>query len=680
MTVETPPIRVRIVGATDVGLVREHNEDNFLIVDLDTAETDFNKPREYELGRRGALLVVCDGMGGAAAGEVASSMAVESMRRQMLPADASQPSTPGTEAAGTPSSPGAQATAATAAATSTPAAGEAATADAELQRMSRKLRDAATRANQEIYEAACADIAKAGMGTTLTALLLLKSAVVVAQVGDSRAYVLRQGKLTQITHDQSLVNQLLDSGQITPEQAKLFEHSNVILQALGVQEDVEVVLSSEALRQGDRMMLCSDGLVGVVSDEDIQHIMSTTEDLGEAVRKLIEKARDGGGPDNITVILAEAFGEGLMVPGPEELVLYRPMHLDGDRPPERRNWGADYGFTPAVGTNRDLGPGTPPPRWLSPVTLLAFAAVLALVVTGLVVALVVLPPRSREVICRITSEPAGLLLLVDDRQIGPVQPGGIDVKLLPGERRLALHDPVSGAKSVAHSFAVVAGQSCALVLHGPQPAPPVVTSLPDAAKTATGDGGTAQEDLHPGEPVRDAGSVLAPGEPDAGVAKPGEPGQQGSTVTDGPGDEPGPQQNRNNKRPFKRRIRRPGVTDTPGTPPDSGTPTKPETQPGVTPDQNPGQGTTPPVTPPPTATTPTPGGEGQGTPKAATGGTADKPPAKPADKPPIGTPADKPADKPAPPAPADKPADKPPAAPAPATDKPAAPAPTSPTP
>jgi hypothetical protein len=537
--------------------------------------------------------------------------------------------------------------------------------------MWRKLRDAATRANQESYEAACADIAKAGMGTTLTALLLLKTGMVVAQVGDSRAYVLRQGKLTQITHDQSLVNQLLDSGQITPEQAKLFEHSNVIL------------LSSENVRQGDRMMLCSDGMVGVVSDEEIQHIMSTTEDLGEAVRKLIEKARDGGGPDNITVILAEAFGEGLMAPGPEELVLYRPLHLDGDRPPERRNWGADYGFTPAVGTNRDQGPGTPPPRWLSPVTLLAFAAVLALVVTGLVVALVVLPPRSREVICRITSEPAGLLLLVDDRQIGPVQRGGIDVKLLPGERRLALHDPVSGAKTIAHSFAVVSGQSCALVLNGPQPIPPVVTSLPDAAKTV-GDGGTAQEDLHPSEPVRDAGSAPPPGEQDAGAAKPGEPGQpghpghQGSSVGDGSGDDPGPQQNRNNKRPIKRRIRRgPGGTETPGTPPDSGTPTKPETQPGGTPDQTPGQVTPPPaipVTPPSTTPTPTPGGEGQGTPKAATGGPADKAPTKPADKP-VAPPSDKPADKPAA-TPIDKPAEKAPEkAPAPPAPAPGTPAP-----
>ena len=91
-------IRVRIVGATDVGLVREHNADNFLIVDLDSSESDFSKTREYELGRRGALLVVCDGMGGAAAGEVASHMAVESMRRQMLPAD-SQPELAPPEAA-----------------------------------------------------------------------------------------------------------------------------------------------------------------------------------------------------------------------------------------------------------------------------------------------------------------------------------------------------------------------------------------------------------------------------------------------------------------------------------------------------------------------------------------------------------------------------------------------------
>lgn len=658
MTVETPPIRVRIVGATDVGLVREHNEDNFLIVDLDTSEADFSKTREYELGRRGALLVVCDGMGGAAAGEVASHMAVESMRRQMLPADSSPAIAAGAEAGAAADAPSPSRPAVETGPSPSPSSSPSVpSAEIEFQRMARKLRDAAVRANQEIYEAACADIAKAGMGTTLTAMLVLKGHVVVAQVGDSRAYVLRQGRLTQITHDQSLVNQLLDSGQITPEQAKLFEHSNVILQALGVQEDVEVVLSSEALRQGDRMMLCSDGLVGVVTDEDIQHVMATTEDLGEAVRKLIERARDGGGPDNITVILAEVLGDGLPAPTVDDLVHYRVLQLEGERPPERRNWGAEYGFAPAAGASRELGTGGGSSRWMSPVTLLAFAAVLALVVTGLVIALVVLPPRSREVICKITSEPPGLLLVVDDKQIGPVQPGGIEVKLLPGERRLALFDPVSNLRSVAHSFPVAMGQACALALHGPQPTPPAVTSLPDAAKSVI-DGGAAPEDLRTTEPTVDAAAAPAAPEPDAGAAV-GEAGP----------DEPGQQPTGKTKRPPKRRIRRGAPGSEPPTPPDSGTTTKPDAPPTGTPEPATG----------PTATPPT-SGEPQGTPKSTPApdkAPGDKPapdkvvPDKPADKAPD-KPADKPADK-APDKPADKPADK-------APDKPPPPAATSPVP
>ncbi|MFO0574618.1 MAG: protein phosphatase 2C domain-containing protein [Polyangia bacterium] len=630
MTVETPPIRVRIVGATDVGLVREHNEDNFLIVDLDSSESDFSKTREYELGRRGALLVVCDGMGGAAAGEVASHMAVESMRRQMLPADSEPEVAPPEASAATDAS-------------AAPGANDPPLADPDFLRMSRKLRDAAVRANQEIYEAACADIAKAGMGTTLTALLLRKSQVVVAQVGDSRAYVLRKGRLVQITHDQSLVNQLLDSGQITPEQAKLFEHSNVILQALGVQEDVEVVLSSETLRQGDRMLLCSDGLVGVVTDEDIQHVMSTTEDLGEAVRKLIDRARDAGGPDNITVILAEVLGDGLPPPGPDELVHYRPMQLDGDRPPERRNWGAEYGFAPPPGSGRDAGAGAPSSRWLSPVTLLAFAAVLALVVTGLVIALVVLPPRSREVTCHITSEPPGLLLLVDDRMMGAVQPGGLDVKLLPGERRLVLHDPTTNARSVAQGVSVVAGQACALMLQGPQL--PTVSVLPDAGRGAP-DGGA--DDLRSPDGGADAAvaptPTPTPTTPDAATAD--------STPDEAEaGQQTGPQAGKL-KRIAKRKVRKPVSGTEPATtpPPDSGT--RPET-PGTPPE--PGTGSTPP-----------PAGDTQATPKSTPVPTPDKPADKPAEKPadkPVDKPVEKPADKPA-----DKPVDKPVEKPA---DKPA---------
>src|SRR5205814_8313138 len=110
------------------------------------------------------------------------------------------------------------------------------------------------------------------------------------------AYLWRQGAFTQVTRDQSLVNQLLETGQITPEQAKFFEHSNVILQALGVQEEVEVQLSRVELRRGDRMMLCSDGLVGVVTDEEIGAVMASVDDPADTARILIELANGAGAP------------------------------------------------------------------------------------------------------------------------------------------------------------------------------------------------------------------------------------------------------------------------------------------------------------------------------------------------------------------------------------------------
>ena len=483
MTPPSPAITVRIVGATDVGLIREHNEDNYTVLNLETGEIDFSQGRELPLPIPGALLVVCDGMGGAAAGEVASHMAVEVIRRELGPKPtgdaatsaptAGQAAAPSSEAPssadksaatkdvdpektgdGTPAvslstatspsetadkaasssqaaesktapagaeppqaaekakdgGPGDVAGSTGSAKTEAPALVRAATtpaaaansprepsgplSEAQLHGLARKLRQAGQRANQEIYEAACADISKAGMGTTLTCLMLLRSHVIVGQVGDSRAYLWRKGRLTQITHDQSLVNQLLESGQITPEQAKLFEHSNVILQALGVQEDVEVVLSSETVRRGDRLMLCSDGLVGVVSDEEIQDVLTHCEHIDEAVRRLIELARAGGGPDNITVIVAQIDGEGAPVPAETELAEYRVLYLDGEKPPERRMWGSEYAYMTQTSGARDVvGGAAAAPPVSSRLSIISMAAVFALLIVGVLGGLLYQPRR-----------------------------------------------------------------------------------------------------------------------------------------------------------------------------------------------------------------------------------------------------------------------------------------------
>ena len=529
---EPSNIRVRIVGATDVGLVREHNEDNYLILDLDTEESDFSHLREYDLGKRGALLVVCDGMGGAAAGEVASQMAVLSMRQQLLPPPSDPP--PVDNVIDTAAAP-----AAGAADAGSPEKGDKAEKtdksdkpeESELHKVARRLRDAAQRANQEIYEAACADIAKAGMGTTLTALMLLQSHVAVAQVGDSRAYLWRQGRLTQITHDQSLVNQLLDSGQITPEQAKLFEHSNVILQALGVQEDIEVVLSSETLRRDDRLLLCSDGLVGVVSDEEIQEVLGTTENLEEGVHRLIDMARAGGGPDNITVILAQAFGEGLPPPTAEDVAQYKAMALDGDKPPERRTWSTDYSYSGGTSAGGGAGPSsTSSGRFASPVSLLSMAAVLALAVTGLVVGLVLYPQHTTPapVACSVTVDPpgqSGLQVMVDDRPAPGTAATGMELRLTPGDHRLWLSTVQDGARrSEDKILTVSATQRCEVALRAATGSIPAAAA-PDAAGTDNGSGrmvGTPSGTTPPGA-ATDAG---------AGAKPAGSPGENG-------GDEPG---------------------------------------------------------------------------------------------------------------------------------------------
>jgi PPM family protein phosphatase len=284
-------ITVQVVGRTDVGLVREHNEDNYLLADLATGSRD--PATFHEVSPAGLLLAVCDGMGGAAAGEVASQMAVdtlyEMMRRSVPPADR----------------------------------------DGLARSLVRSVEEAGTR----IFESARADRSRRGMGTTATVAGLMDRTLFVGQVGDSRAYVLRNGELKQITKDQSLVNQLIEAGQLTEDEAEAFEHSNIILQALGTTEAVSVDLTFLELRCGDRLLMCSDGLSGLVHGDKIRETLSEIRALDVCCERLIELAKDGGGHDNVTVILAEFGGAGLAQPQPTDIVGYQqyPLPLDQDR-------------------------------------------------------------------------------------------------------------------------------------------------------------------------------------------------------------------------------------------------------------------------------------------------------------------------------------------------------------
>src|SRR3954452_13029754 len=288
-------IKLTVFGKTDVGLVREHNEDCFLIADatLDKRESEPREAIEIPVGPKGALLLVCDGMGGAAAGEVASQMAVESISTAL-------------------------------------AGAEPQSRDGFARRLRRAIEDA----NDRIYAQSRDNQSERGMGTTCTAVALVDGTLVLGQIGDSRCYVLREGRLAQVTKDQSLAWQLIEAGAMTAEEAKAFEHANIILQALGVQERVEVVLSQVSLRKGDVTLLCSDGLHGPVADEEILAILIAEPNLQKAGEALIQKALDRDGPDNITVVLGRFDGEGLQPPAPEDTVGFVAYDPGGDPVPE----------------------------------------------------------------------------------------------------------------------------------------------------------------------------------------------------------------------------------------------------------------------------------------------------------------------------------------------------------
>jgi PPM family protein phosphatase len=269
------PLIVDLAAATDVGQVREHNEDHLLVGDLDNTKLVENGESWHGTGARGALLVICDGMGGVEGGEVASELAAQVMWREMK---------------GTP-----------------------ATRDPEV--FARLLRRAARVANQDVHAMARREPGLRGMGTTLSAAGVVSDRLILATVGDSRAYVLRAGALVQVTRDQSLHSALLAAGHSENDAANA---GGAILQALGVGEDVEPSLSIIELRAGDRVLLCSDGLHGLVGDPALALLLSDPHTVGESVKLLVAAARAAGGSDNITAIVCEVSGDRFVPPSSED--------------------------------------------------------------------------------------------------------------------------------------------------------------------------------------------------------------------------------------------------------------------------------------------------------------------------------------------------------------------------
>ena len=286
MTDTTSPrdIIVHVFGRTDVGRTREHNEDCFVVADLTTMNATLQpEVREHRPGKRGTLFMVADGMGGAAAGEVASQMATEVVLEEL---DAWWRRSESTDA----------------------------------DTFAAALRKAVEAANTRIHRYALDHPENRGMGTTTTVAGVLGGTLYLCQVGDSRGYLVREGVATQITKDQSLVQRLIDAGELTAEEAEVSERRNIILQALGPDPKVKVDLTHQDLRRGDTLVLCSDGLSGQVKKSEIAAAVAANSDLRQVCAQLIELANSRGGPDNITVIVARLDGNGLKDASDDESV------------------------------------------------------------------------------------------------------------------------------------------------------------------------------------------------------------------------------------------------------------------------------------------------------------------------------------------------------------------------
>lgn len=273
------PIRVEVFGKTDLGRTRDHNEDKFLVADLTRKAASLQPDvRRHEIGPRGTLLVVADGMGGAAAGELASEMATDTIYAHLVKTwNAEDEVTP--------------------------------------QRFAYRLKEAVEVANSSIHAHAKAHPEVRGMGTTTTAAGVLGDHLYLTQVGDSRAYLIRGGEAHQLTKDQSLMQRLVEAGELTEEEAAHSERRNIILQALGPDPKVKVDLTHQDVRRGDILVLCSDGLSGQVKKEEIATIITSAPDLSTACDRLISLANERGGPDNITVVIARFDGDGLRFSG-----------------------------------------------------------------------------------------------------------------------------------------------------------------------------------------------------------------------------------------------------------------------------------------------------------------------------------------------------------------------------
>lgn len=251
-------MRIEVSGQTHVGMKRNHNEDNLLLL-----------PEER-------LFVVADGMGGHSSGEIASKIAVEEVAEFFRMTSQDMEITWPYKM------------------------------DKQKNYDENRLATGIKLANMRIFEKASAEQKYKGMGTTIVGIYFAKdNEVVVGHVGDSRVYYFREGSLKMITEDHSLLNDYLKAKKLTPEEIEAFPHKNVIVRALGMKDNVIVDINRVEPKEGDIYLLCSDGLSGMVTDAQMEQILRNQPDLEKACAMLIDAANANGGNDNVTCVLAQ---------------------------------------------------------------------------------------------------------------------------------------------------------------------------------------------------------------------------------------------------------------------------------------------------------------------------------------------------------------------------------------
>jgi PPM family protein phosphatase len=246
-------VRLLYAARTDVGMIRSGNEDNFAV--------DAN-------GARG-IFIVADGMGGHAAGEVASEMAVQILQRELS-----------------------------------------SVVDLNNDDVTKLVGNTLRKANRAIHDRTLTEVDKQGMGTTASVLLISGNRYLIGQVGDSRIYLMRDGTLSQITKDHSYVQEQVDAGFLTPEQARYHPYSNVITRCVGASQDVEPDTYRGEVRNGDIFLVASDGLTGMVDDRRLGQLLGSRAEPERKVQALISEANGRGGLDNITAIIVQVIEAG----------------------------------------------------------------------------------------------------------------------------------------------------------------------------------------------------------------------------------------------------------------------------------------------------------------------------------------------------------------------------------